>query len=344
MALWEEHEVELVSSSEESDTSDLAGSSSDGEPWHHISRAKRVLIFGGTMAFVAVFVVLVASAAMTPAIPPPPVPVAETPQVTSTAHPQLRGALDAEGAATFSKASSTAPPTATTRPAAQPSTAAPTEPMPAFPELPPGLAPEAPAAATIAEGSAQSGQPWVTVMEGANKRRRPSQPALKPNEQLHDGNVCDDTEELYAGLCYRKCSMLTGIPTATRFTAFSCCPTGDCPGNVLKLKTASMLPCRGYDVSSQDGGKACPHVRGECLVDEEQFGGECFEKCSILTNGKFPKRIGAASCCNPDGPGGCLNFGNDETKGSLNVGGGAGDSDSSTPRRSHYPLKYLTEK
>eukprot|EP00929_Paragymnodinium_shiwhaense_P062281 TRINITY_DN3109_c0_g1_i2.p1 TRINITY_DN3109_c0_g1~~TRINITY_DN3109_c0_g1_i2.p1 ORF type:complete len:342 (-),score=35.12 TRINITY_DN3109_c0_g1_i2:338-1279(-) len=172
-----------------------------------------------------------------------------------------------------------------------------------------------------------------------NKRRRP----LKPQEHMNDGDLCDDTEELYDGLCYTKCSILTGIPEAHRSTAFSCCPTSDCHANIVKMKTASLIPCHGYDVSSSDGGIACPHIRGECLTDEEQFMGECFEKCSKLTCGKFPKRIAAATCCNPDGNLGCLNFHNDDTNAKLNVGGGAGDHDASTPRASHFPLLYLTE-
>eukprot|EP00929_Paragymnodinium_shiwhaense_P000717 TRINITY_DN10094_c0_g4_i1.p1 TRINITY_DN10094_c0_g4~~TRINITY_DN10094_c0_g4_i1.p1 ORF type:complete len:344 (-),score=55.88 TRINITY_DN10094_c0_g4_i1:287-1249(-) len=188
--------------------------------------------------------------------------------------------------------------------------------------------------------------PLVTQVEAVpqqsqNKRRWPTE---KPQEHMHDGNLCDDTEELYDGLCYTKCSILIGTPMAHRATAFSCCPTSDCHGNVLKMKTASLVPCQGYDVSSSDGGIACPHIRGECLTDEEQFMGECFEKCSMLTNGKFPKRIAAATCCNPEGDGGCFNFHNDDTNAKLNVGGGAGDHDASTPRGSHFPLKYLTEK
>eukprot|EP00929_Paragymnodinium_shiwhaense_P062280 TRINITY_DN3109_c0_g1_i1.p1 TRINITY_DN3109_c0_g1~~TRINITY_DN3109_c0_g1_i1.p1 ORF type:complete len:328 (-),score=61.89 TRINITY_DN3109_c0_g1_i1:320-1303(-) len=173
-----------------------------------------------------------------------------------------------------------------------------------------------------------------------NKRRRP----LKPQEHMHDGDLCDDTEEMYGGLCYTKCSILTGLPEARRSTAFSCCPTSDCHGNVLKMKTASLLPCKGYDVSSSDGGIACPHIRGECLTDEEQFMGDCFEKCSKITGGKFPKRIAAATCCNPDGDLGCLNFHNDDTNAKLNLGGGGGDHDGATPRGSHLPLLYLTEK
>eukprot|EP00929_Paragymnodinium_shiwhaense_P077636 TRINITY_DN39_c0_g1_i1.p1 TRINITY_DN39_c0_g1~~TRINITY_DN39_c0_g1_i1.p1 ORF type:complete len:277 (+),score=55.79 TRINITY_DN39_c0_g1_i1:85-915(+) len=173
-----------------------------------------------------------------------------------------------------------------------------------------------------------------------NTRRRPT---VKPYEHLHDGNTCEDSEELYAGLCYTKCSVLMGLSAAHRVSAFTCCPTPDCHGNLLKMKTASLLPCQGFDVSSADAGKACPHEQGACLKDEEQFLGECYEKCETLTEGKFPKRIAAATCCNPDAEGGCLNISNDRTMPRLNVGGGQGDADASTPAGPHFPLKRLTE-
>jgi len=195
--------------------------------------------------------------------------------------------------------------------------------------------PPAPIVATPASAVA-------TAPAGAVNTRRV--PSVKPAENMHDGNFCDDTEELYAGLCYTKCSILTGIPTARRSTAFSCCPTSDCHGNVFKMKTVSLLPCHGYAVSSADEGKACPHEEGACLADEEQFMGECYEKCELLTNGRFPKRIAAASCCNPDAVGGCLNLMNDRTMGKLMVGGGKGDADASTPSTPHFPLKSVTEE
>jgi len=148
---------------------------------------------------------------------------------------------------------------------------------------------------------------------------------------------------MYLGLCYTKCSVLTGIPTAHRVTAFSCCTRNDCHRNILKMKTVSLLPCHGFDVSSADEGKACPHAEGVCLENEEQFLGSCYEKCELLTEGKFPKRTGAASCCDPDATGGCLAFWNDESAGKFNVGGGRGDDDPSTPSQPHWPLKSVTE-
>eukprot|EP00929_Paragymnodinium_shiwhaense_P077637 TRINITY_DN39_c0_g1_i2.p1 TRINITY_DN39_c0_g1~~TRINITY_DN39_c0_g1_i2.p1 ORF type:complete len:302 (+),score=42.79 TRINITY_DN39_c0_g1_i2:81-908(+) len=193
----------------------------------------------------------------------------------------------------------------------------------------------------LASEGALDGMTAVSKPSAVKNTRR--KPALKPFEHLHDGNTCEDAEELYAGLCYTKCSVLMGLSAAHRVSAFTCCPTPDCHGNLLKMSTASLLPCHGYDVSSADAGKACPHEQGACLEDEEQFMGECYEKCETLTEGKFPKRIATATCCNPDADGGCLNIGNDRTMPRLNVGGGQGDRDASTPAQPHFPLKSLTE-
>lgn len=307
-------ELELGSSDSDVERRTEGDTDNEGEPWHHVSRVKRVLLFGGTLAFALVFVVGVAGTASSGALPPPNkmmnVPAETQLAVTKTGSgvgaPAVRGALATGPASAYAGESSMAPPANVSGPVAQ------TAPTP--------------------------------LVE--NKRRKPAA-SLKPAENMWDGNSCDDSEELYAGLCYTKCSILTGKPQAKRLTAFSCCPTSDCHSDVskiLKLQTASLVPCHGYDVSSADGGVACPHVQGACLEDEEQFMGECFEKCSILTHGKYTQRVAAASCCNPGGTMfGCFNFGNDYTNANLNVGGGAGDGDASTPSGSHFPLKSLTE-
>jgi len=106
------------------------------------------------------------------------------------------------------------------------------------------------------------------------------------------------------------------------------------------MKTASLIPCGGYDVSHMDGGHACPHLPGVCLTDEEQFMGECFETCSKLTHGQYPHRVAAATCCKGEGLA-CLNPFNDVTKADFYAGGGKGDEDAQTPRDPHFPLKFL---
>mmetsp|Transcript_12709 Transcript_12709/g.36525 ORF Transcript_12709/g.36525 Transcript_12709/m.36525 type:complete len:100 (+) Transcript_12709:1-300(+) len=70
--------------------------------------------------------------------------------------------------------------------------------------------------------------------------------------------------------------------------------------------------------------------------------GMCYKKCGLLTDGAFPHRVAAATCCKTVGLG-CLNSGNDATSQRFNVGGGAGDHDPSTPAEAHFPLQSLTE-
>eukprot|EP00929_Paragymnodinium_shiwhaense_P000712 TRINITY_DN10094_c0_g1_i1.p1 TRINITY_DN10094_c0_g1~~TRINITY_DN10094_c0_g1_i1.p1 ORF type:complete len:368 (-),score=79.43 TRINITY_DN10094_c0_g1_i1:287-1390(-) len=358
-AHWD-REVEMGSScsSSESDSgSDYdAFSPSSGSTRSRI--VKRGLLVAGTLALAAVVVRNVAPSGASTATPAYQRDLANRAHAVAAAPAALPapGVAAVQGAAanpalaamTAAVTQTQAPQVPAGVPAAAPPAAA-VGPAPGVPA--PQTAPAAPALAQAqAQAQAQATAPPAPAVGNSNSWMPPTpknqrrRPLLKPSEHLHDGNVCDDTEELYDGLCYTKCSTLLGIPEARRSTSFSCCPTSDCHGNVFKMKTASLIPCQGYDVSSQDGGKACPHIRGECLTDEEQFMGECFEKCEKLTNGKFPKRIAAATCCNPDGQFGCWNVHNDDTNANLNVGGGAGDHDGSTPRASHFPLKYLTER
>jgi hypothetical protein len=175
-----------------------------------------------------------------------------------------------------------------------------------------------------------------------NKRRRVAA-HIKPDEHMHDGNACDDAEEFFGSMCYTKCAILTDNKYPERKSAFTCCAEPSCGmADIYMMKTASLIPCSGFDVSSEDGGEACPHSLGTCLADEELFSGECFEKCDLLTNGDFPHRVAAATCCKSEGVG-CMNPFNDWTKASFSVGGGAGDHDKHTPQRAHFPLTSITE-
>jgi len=177
----------------------------------------------------------------------------------------------------------------------------------------------------------------------ASNARRVPLGNVKPNEPMYDGNPCDNSEELFLGLCYKKCELLTGGRYRTRKSAFMCCQKPNCGiTQVFKMKTASLVPCSGNDVSSADGGTACPHALGACLKDEELWGGECFETCSLLTNGSYPNRVTAATCCKAGGAS-CFDPRNDWTATRFDVGGGIGDNDAQTPHSAHFPLKRLTE-
>eukprot|EP00929_Paragymnodinium_shiwhaense_P053979 TRINITY_DN2705_c0_g1_i1.p1 TRINITY_DN2705_c0_g1~~TRINITY_DN2705_c0_g1_i1.p1 ORF type:complete len:344 (-),score=49.97 TRINITY_DN2705_c0_g1_i1:320-1270(-) len=314
-----ERRVQLVTgASDDSDWDEHVQSCElEYEPWYEVTISTRGLIFAAGLSFAVVFGAGVA--AIMASKPPAaavsaaaPVEFNEQRKASMAAQPELRGTL-AQASLGGARVSAVE------------------QPMSGSTSV---------QALTVSATDEPGAAPAVE-----NMRRHPTAANLRPSEDRRDGNVCDKTEELFGGLCYTKCSILTGIPESRRSTAFSCCPTSDCHGNVFKMKTASLLPCGGYDVSSQDGGKACPHLRGECLTDEEQFLGKCFEKCTLLTDGRFPKRISETSCCNPEGTGGCWNFLNDDTdETQLDVGGGMGDGDKFTPRKSHFPLQYLTEK
>jgi len=163
---------------------------------------------------------------------------------------------------------------------------------------------------------------------------------LKPEEHMNDGNVCADDEELYGGLCYGKCAVLTKGEAPIRTSSWTCCEQHPCGLWNQRGSLGTSLLCNGYDVSA-DG--SCPHKPGACLVDEEMHLGVCYEKCSLLTEGEFPHRIAAATCCKVKGLG-CLNLHNVKTSDAFDKGGGAGDHDAATPAAAHAPSESLTEQ
>lgn len=164
--------------------------------------------------------------------------------------------------------------------------------------------------------------------------------SLKPVENLHDGNVCEDDEELFENLCYKKCALLTANQFCIRTSPFSCCASHPC--GFSNQKVMMRTPCNGYDISGDTIGGGCPHQPGACLEDEELNLGICYKKCSLLTNGQYPHRVAAATCCKSQGLF-CLNIFLDKTEADFAVGGGKGDGDASTPGNPHYPLTALTE-
>eukprot|EP00928_Gymnodinium_smaydae_P097111 TRINITY_DN8720_c0_g1_i1.p1 TRINITY_DN8720_c0_g1~~TRINITY_DN8720_c0_g1_i1.p1 ORF type:complete len:524 (+),score=90.74 TRINITY_DN8720_c0_g1_i1:228-1799(+) len=185
----------------------------------------------------------------------------------------------------------------------------------------------------------------LTAIKGSNavENSNPSNPSsLIPSEDKSDGNKCDTSEEEFEGLCYKTCSSLTNGEYAYRYNAFACCKSADCSiTDIGDMKVTAPIPCSGNDVSGD--GSSCPHTAGVCLKDEELDMGECYKKCSALTNGKFPYRIAAATCCKSSSPASCMNPFNDDTSASFDVGGGKGDGDATTPAGAHAPLKQLAE-
>lgn len=158
-------------------------------------------------------------------------------------------------------------------------------------------------------------------------------------DQRHDGNKCQNDEEEYRGLCYKKCFDLTKGVAPKRCSPFSCSKTAEC--NIFHEIVHFSAPCNGFDVAGNINGEtsACPHTEGSCLQNEELFLDECYKKCSILT-ANLPivhnYRTAAATCCQEGVK--CLEH--FKTSPSYDVGGGAPGSAEAMP---HPPLKVLTE-
>ncbi|CAK0885825.1 unnamed protein product [Prorocentrum cordatum] len=93
---------------------------------------------------------------------------------------------------------------------------------------------------------------------------------LFPAVHRHDGNLCYDDEEEHAGLCYKRCSLLTFGTHPYRTSAFSCCSRAPCQWDETAFRTSI---CGGFDVSGDTANGICPHVPGACLANEELLNG-----------------------------------------------------------------------
>jgi hypothetical protein len=123
----------------------------------------------------------------------------------------------------------------------------------------------------------------------------------RPHEDLSDGNVCADDEELFMKLCYKKCSLLTAQDPdgvhGIRTTAWSCCKSEPC--KLANQKWTFPRPCSGFDTSGDSTGSACPHSPGACLADHELFLGVCYRRCALddMAGVEFRFRMSPVSCC-----------------------------------------------
>merc|ERR1719195_858857 len=117
--------------------------------------------------------------------------------------------------------------------------------------------------------------------------RRPSPP------KLHDNSFGSDNEEHFAGLRYKKCSIMTNNSHTIRTSPGTCCERLPCFVN-QRLRMGARIACAGYAVSGE--GK-CPRRGSACPDNEEILQGVCYRKCSLLTNDSYPHRFGPALCC-----------------------------------------------
>jgi len=136
----------------------------------------------------------------------------------------------------------------------------------------------------------------TTALHESSALHRPSLTDL--SEDLHDGNVCTHEEELFSGLCYRKCSLLTGGIDHVRTSPWTCCKETPCTIN-QKLDVGLRVACTGFAVAGD--GSSCPHLPGSCLPNEELLLGVCYKKCGLLTNHAYPHRVAPATCCKSSG-------------------------------------------
>jgi len=136
-------------------------------------------------------------------------------------------------------------------------------------------------------------------------------------------NVCLEDEELYNGICYMKCSILTNGNAPYRQSASECCKDSNffC---LFMGNTESPYFGMGGGQSPLTTAAHAPKVGGICDADghgkEESFNGLCYKKCSVLTDGKYPVRVNPTACCG----GGTLECLSGKGNVSLNVEFGAG--------------------
>lgn len=81
-------------------------------------------------------------------------------------------------------------------------------------------------------------------------RQAGEHPSLRSRE-------CEDDEELFKGLCYRKCSLLTREEMPIRTSPWSCCRSQPCHSRNQVLKAGF---CSGFDVGGHNAADRCPHT------------------------------------------------------------------------------------
>lgn len=177
--------------------------------------------------------------------------------------------------------------------------------------------------------------------------------SLLPEVKLSDNNVCGADEELFEGMCYMSCTLLTATHKNGRYSVrtspMSCCkPKEEEKAFSLHNCVRSLsLPCNGFDIAGKKEGfegpgdeTSCPHAPGLCLENEELYLGMCYKKCSDLTANAKPYRTAIATCCKKDHDLLCLLPFNAHTSAHYAVGGGEQGSLYYQP---HPPISTIAE-
>mmetsp|Transcript_128311 Transcript_128311/g.256269 ORF Transcript_128311/g.256269 Transcript_128311/m.256269 type:complete len:344 (-) Transcript_128311:74-1105(-) len=145
---------------------------------------------------------------------------------------------------------------------------------------------------------------------------------------------CNEDEELFEGLCYKRCAILTKSRKPVRASAFQCCSHEQpCEG---QLDIEPRL-CGGYAVGGSASGNGCAREPARCLQAEEFSAGLCYMRCSLLTYGMLPHRSTPDACCKSNSPLAMLELGSCDTDGKYDVGDKRGNSAASS--LPHEPLE-----
>lgn len=169
-------------------------------------------------------------------------------------------------------------------------------------------------------------------------RKAPASFYTASHEPPTPRQLCGSDEELYLGMCYKQCKILTEGTHPFRVSPYNCCKQDFSLTCVLpsEQKFNFGTPGSGYDVAG-DGG--VPHPPGICDFNEEDHLNVCYKKCSLLTQGTYPFRAAANTCCKGKP---CWNIFNLRTSGSwcngYGVGGGLFGHDCPHPPIEPRPL------
>mmetsp|Transcript_77862 Transcript_77862/g.150413 ORF Transcript_77862/g.150413 Transcript_77862/m.150413 type:complete len:333 (+) Transcript_77862:66-1064(+) len=137
---------------------------------------------------------------------------------------------------------------------------------------------------------------------------------------------CNEDEELFESLCYKRCALLTDGQEPVRVSAFQC-------GAELDIEPTI---CAGYAVGGSASGNGCAREPAKCLQSEEFEGGLCYMRCDLLTYDILPYRSTSDTCCKSQSPLAMLELGACNTDEKYDVGGGT--ESSSAPEVAHPPL------
>jgi len=156
--------------------------------------------------------------------------------------------------------------------------------------------------------------------------------ATSINDAATPGLHCEKNEELFLGMCYKNCTLLTGGIYSIRFAPNGCCKNLPCM-TPSEVDMQGFAPGTGYMVSAAGDGHY-PHSPGQCSGNEESHLGMCYKKCSLLTSNAYPMRVAANTCCKQSP---CWNPFNLQTKGEYCEGFGVGGGMSREDKCPHKP-------